>query len=143
MFFGEFNYSADEKNRIRIPSKLKTKLGSEYVLTKGTDSCLFVFKKSYFEDEFLNKLNSVPTFNVEGQKPIRLLLSSTYEPSEDAQGRFVLPGNLKDYALISKNIVFIGVGNRIEIWSEEKWNEYKGDEHNFNNVANNLSSFNV
>lgn len=141
MFFGEFKHSMDEKCRIRIPAKLKQQLGLEFVITKGTNSCLFVFPKNYFEQEFLAKLNSVPTFS-SGQKPIRMLLSSSFQPEEDAQGRFVLPQNLKEHAKILKNLIIIGVGNRIEIWSEEVWNEYKGND-DFDNIAEILGSYNV
>lgn len=143
MFFGEFNHSMDEKGRVRVPSKIKNVLGNQYVITKGTSSCLFVFTKNYFEQEFLSKLNNVPTFNAASQKPIRLLLSSTYEVEEDTQGRFILPASLKEFAQISKNLVFIGVGNRIEIWSEENWKNYKGDEHDFDSIIESLSSYNV
>lgn len=143
MFFGEYNYSIDEKNRLRIPSKLKDKLDKEYVITKGSNNCLFVFGRKYFEQEFLNKLNAVPTFDSKSQKPIRLLLSSTYEVEEDPQGRFLLPGYLKEFAGITKGITFIGVGNRIEIWSEEAYKDYKGNEHDFDALIETLSSFNV
>ena len=143
MFFGEFLHMMDEKSRVRIPSKLKNNLINGYVITKGTNSCLFIFSKEYFEKEFLVKLNNVPTFDINSQKPIRLLLSSTYEVEEDLQGRFILPAGLKEFAGITKNIVFIGVGSRIEMWNEENWNKYKGNEHKFDEIIGSLSSFNV
>ena len=143
MFFGEYHYQLDEKSRLRIPSKLKTE-SKEYVITKGTNNCLFVFSKPYFENEFLSKLASVPTFSVSGQKPVRALLSSSFEVAEDSQGRFLLPATLKDFAKISKNIVFIGVGNRIEIWSEENWNEYNDEDgKTFDNILESLSGFDI
>ena len=143
MFFGEYHYQLDEKSRLRIPSKLKSE-SKEYVITKGTNNCLFVFNKSYFENEFLSKLASVPTFSVSGQKPIRALLSSSFEVCEDSQGRFLLPSTLKDFANISKNIVFIGVGNRIEIWAEETWNDYNNEDgKTFDNIIESLSGFNI
>lgn len=143
MFFGEYKHIIDEKSRLRVPAKLKPGLNNEYVVTKGTNSCLFIFSKSYFQEQFLNKLNAVPTFNIESQKPIRMLLSSTYEVEEDGQGRFLLPSNLKEFAHINKDVVFVGVGNRIEIWSEENWNSYKGNDESFDDMANALSGFNV
>ena len=68
MFIGEYAYQLDEKNRFRIPTKLKSGLGSEIVITKGSSNSLFVFNKNYFEQEFLNKLNSVPTFDATAQR---------------------------------------------------------------------------
>ena len=143
MFFGEYHYQLDEKGRLRIPSKLRSSLLKEYVITKGTSSSLFVFDKAYFENEFLSKLSSVPTFSAGAQKPIRALLSSSFEVSEDAQGRFGLPIALKEFAKINKNIVFVGVGNRIEIWAEEIWQKYNEDGKTFDEVIESLSEFNI
>ena len=143
MFFGEYHYQLDEKSRLRIPSKLKSE-SKEYVVTKGTNNCLFVFEKAYFGNEFLSKLANVPTFSVSGQKPIRALLSSSFEVGEDSQGRFVLPATLKEFAKISKNIVFIGVGNRIEIWAEEAWQEYNSEDgKTFDNMIESLAGFDI
>lgn len=143
MFYGEFHYQLDEKGRARIPSKLKTNLSNEYVLTKGTNNCLFVFEKSYFENQFLNKLMEVPTFDLEAQKPIRALLSSSFDVLLDSQGRFCLPSTLKDYAQISKNVVFVGVGNRIEIWNEDTYNNYVCDGLDFDTKVKDLSQFKI
>ena len=143
MFFGEYKQLLDEKCRMRISAKLKRGLEKDYVITKGTNGCLFVFNKSYFETEFLEKLSKVPTFNASAQKPVRALLSSTYEVEEDSQGRFVLPTNLKEFAQISKNIVLVGSGHRIEIWSEEKWNDYMGGNLNFDDLVKDFELFNV
>ncbi len=144
MFFGEYHYQLDEKSRLRIPSKLKASLSKEYIITKGINNSLFIFGKEFFESEFLAKLTSVPTFSVSGQKPIRALLSSSFEVAEDSQGRFLLPSTLKDFAKISKNVVFIGVGNRIEVWSEENWNEYNNEDgKTFDEMVESLSEFNI
>ena len=143
MFFGEFKHSMDEKGRLRMPAKLKTVLCSEFVITKGTNSCLFVFPQNYFQQEFLQKLSHVPTFSSEGQKPIRLLLSSSNQAEEDGQGLFKLPQNLKEFAHIDKNVVFVGVGNRIEIWAEEVWNKYVGNDLDFDKISEALGSYEV
>lgn len=124
MFIGEYAYQLDEKNRFRIPTKLKTDMGSEIVITKGSSNCLFVFNKSYFQNEFLNKLNSVPTFDLNAQKALRAFYSSCFEVECDNQGRYLLPASLREHAKISKDVTFIGVGNRIEIWSSEQWKNY-------------------
>jgi len=139
MFFGEYSHSMDEKGRLRVPAKLKNLINGEYVVTKGTSSCLFLFPKAHFEQEFLTKLNNVPTFNTAQQKPIRLLLSSTYMVEEDGQGRFALPGYLKTFANLEKNVVFIGVGSRIEIWSEDAWNNYQGEASEFDDLSSALA----
>ena len=76
MFIGEYSYQLDEKNRFRIPSKMKSGLGQEIVVTKGSNKSLFVFNKDYFQQEFYSKLNQVPTFNESAQKALRAFYSS-------------------------------------------------------------------
>ncbi len=123
MFFGEYSHALDEKGRIRIPSKLKVGLG-EYVATKGVDNCIYIFSKSYFENEFLESINKVSAYSLTGQNAVRAILSSTFEIEEDAQGRFVIPASLREFAGITKNVVSVGVGKRIEIWDEQTWKDY-------------------
>lgn len=142
MFIGEYSYQLDEKNRFRIPTKLKNGLGEEIVITKGSNNSLFVFNRSYFENEFLSKLNNVPTFDSNAQKALRAFYSSCFEVLNDNQGRYLLPSSLKEHAAISKDVTFIGVGNRIEIWSSEEWKKYNGN-INFDETISTLSGFQV
>ncbi|MBR4003031.1 MAG: division/cell wall cluster transcriptional repressor MraZ [Clostridia bacterium] len=123
MFFGEYSHALDEKGRIRIPSKLKAGLG-EYVATKGVDNCIYIFSKSYFENEFLDSINRISAYALNGQNAVRAILSSTFEVEEDNQGRFVIPASLREFAGITKNVVSVGVGKRIEIWDEQTWKNY-------------------
>ncbi len=123
MFFGEYSHTLDAKCRLRLPSKLKVP-GGTYVVTKGSNNCLFVFDKQYFDNEFMSKLSHVPTFDLVGQKSLRAFMSSCYLVEEDSQGRWVLPSALKEHAQIDKDIVIVGVGNRMEIWAYDKWHAY-------------------
>ena len=142
MFIGEYAYQLDEKNRFRIPTKLKTDIGSEIVITKGSSNSLFVFNKAYFEQEFLNKMNSVPTFDANAQKALRAFYSSCFEIECDNQGRYLLPASLRDHAKISKDVTFIGVGNRIEIWSSEEWKNYNNIS-DFDSIISELGKFDI
>ena len=74
---------------------------------------------------------ALPLFDEEAQKPVRKFLSSAFEAEEDGQGRILLPKELISYAGITKNIVFVGVGNRIEIWAEEIWDKENSDDEKF------------
>ena len=143
MFFGQYNYQLDEKNRVRIPSKLRKELTEGYVITKGTTHSIFIFDRQYFQDQFVAKLNNIPTFDIEAQRPIRALLSSSYEVEEDKQGKFVLPTNLKEFANINKNIVFVGVGQRLELWSEENWNKYVACDDSIDQVLGELGKYEI
>lgn len=140
MFFGEFNHSLDAKSRLRLPSKLKT--STNYVVTKGSNECLFVFDKEYFDNEFMEKLKHIPTFDSAGQKSLRAFMSSCFEVEEDAQGRWVLPQALKTYAKIDKEVVIIGVGNRMEIWAKQVWENYLS-QVDYGEMLNDLAKYDV
>ncbi|MBP5651270.1 MAG: division/cell wall cluster transcriptional repressor MraZ [Clostridia bacterium] len=140
MFYGEYSHSLDGKNRFRLPKQLKN--STEFVITKGNEGCLFVFEKAYFNTTFAKGLESVPTFDVDAQKVLRLFLSSCHEVSEDNQGRLLLPASLKEYAKISKDIVLLGVGNRVEIWAKEKWEKYSASS-NFDELSASLKNYSL
>jgi len=122
MFFGEYHLQLDDKNRMRIPNKLRNLIGEEYYLLHGTSGCLFVMPPDEFE-KIAEKIDSIPLSNLKAQDAVRKIMSSLIIPEEDSQNRFILPQKARDYAGIQKQVVFIGVNKRIEIWSEEKYIE--------------------
>lgn len=131
MLIGTYRHSIDEKKRMRVPPKFKAELGSNFIITKGTDKNLFVFSRQQFEALY-EKLTSLPLFDEEAQKPIRKFLSSAFEAEEDGQGRVLLPKELLSYAGITKNLVTVGLGNRAEIWAEEVWDKVDSQPADFN-----------
>ena len=125
MFYGEYRHQLDEKGRFRIPAKLKSglhKICADYVITKGRNGCLYIMPES--EAENMIKQDAVHTDKFKLERYYREIYSSYTPSAEDNQGRMLLPQNLKSHAGISKNIVTIGTGDRIELWSEEKWDSY-------------------
>lgn len=127
MLIGSYRHSIDAKKRMRMPSKFKSSLGANFVITKGTCGNLFVFSSEEFSALY-EKMTALPLFDEEAQKPIRKFLSSAFEAEEDNQGRILLPKELISYAHITKNLVFVGVGNRVEIWAEEVWDKMNEDD---------------
>ena len=137
MLIGTYRHSIDSKKRMRIPSKFKGELGSNCIITKGTGTNLMVFSGEGFQDLY-ERLSNLSIFDDAAQKPVRKFLSSAFEAEEDAQGRILLPKELALHAEITKNIVFVGVGNRVEIWAEEIWDkmqEEDGEETDFTVLA--------
>ena len=122
MLIGLYRHSIDAKKRMRMPSKFKTALGANFIITKGNKQNLFVFSNEQFSALY-EKMIALPLFDEEAQMPVRRFLSSAFETEEDAQGRFLLPKELALFANITKNIVLVGVGNRVEIWAEEVWDK--------------------
>lgn len=143
MLLGTYFYTVDEKGRIRMPQKLKSQLGEDFVVTKGSNGCLFVFSQEELKSAIYDKLKELPLTAIEAQKPLRMIMSSAFEVQEDSAGRFMLPSILRDFAQINKNIVIIGVGSRCEIWSEEKWNEYNESALGFDESFAKLGEFNI
>jgi len=94
------------------------------MVTKGTAGCLFLFSQNELETTIYEKLQSVPMSDLEASRPLRLVFSSAQEIEEDNQGRTMLPKNLREFAKLGKDIVFLGVGNRAEIWSKEVYDKY-------------------
>ncbi|MBQ7453043.1 MAG: division/cell wall cluster transcriptional repressor MraZ [Clostridia bacterium] len=124
MLIGTFRHQVDEKKRMRVPSKLKESLGVGFIITKGTNGCLFAFSQDSFNEEVVEKTKNLSMFDAEVQKPLRILMSSAFETEEDNQGRILIPQELRTFASITKKIVFVGVGSRVEIWAEEVWDKY-------------------
>ena len=123
MLYGEHHHQIDQKGRIRIPAKIKAALGENFIVTKGTAGCLFLFSQPELGN-LHEKLKNVPLSDNEAQRPLRLIFSSASELDEDNQGRFLLPKNLREWASIQKDLVVIGVGTRAEIWAKEEYERY-------------------
>jgi len=129
MFMGEYQHNIDSKGRLIVPAKFREGLGTTFVITKGLDSCLFVYTNDEWKI-FEEKIKKLPLTNKDVRKFVRFFFSGAVECETDNQGRVVIPQNLREYAGIKKEIISIGVSNRIEIWSKENWIEYN-DEENF------------
>lgn len=123
MFKGIYYHQIDEKGRLRIPAKLKAQLGDKYFITRGGLGSLVIASEDYFEENIFSKIKDIDYTDVEAMKLIRAVTSFMFDIEEDNQGRFVLPPVLREYANIIKNVVTIGAGNVIEVWSEERFNQ--------------------
>ena len=141
MLFGEYYHQLDEKNRMRIPSKLKDELGACY-LVKGSNHCLYLLPSETMEI-VLAKVQDVPMFSP-AQDTLRALFSSATKVEEDGQGRVMIPASLREYAGITKDIVTIGVGTRCEVWSKEHWVEHSTQlNSNFDNIVSELEKYGI
>ncbi len=129
MFTGMFEHQLDDKNRLRIPSKFKKELAGEdgkrpYSFFRGKNNCICVMT----DEEMNETLSSLASEGLsESSKITRAIFSSICQAEEDSQGRIVLPMSLRKMAGIQKEIVTLGVGNRLEIWAAERYYEYMDD----------------
>ena len=117
MFMGEYNHSIDAKGRLIVPSKFRDQLGSEFVVTKGLDGCLFVYSHEEWQ-RIEESLREKPLTSKDARKFLRFFFAGAATCEVDKQGRINLPANLREYAGIDKEVVSVGVFSRVEIWSK-------------------------
>ena len=120
MFMGEYNHTIDAKGRLIVPSKFRESLGDVFVVTKGLDGCLFVYDNEEW-NVFEEKLKSLPLTNKDARTFVRFFLAGAAEVEVDKQGRILVPGVLREFAGLKKDVVLIGVASRIEIWDRERF----------------------
>ncbi len=128
MLIGEYEHSLDAKGRLIMPAKIREDIGEKFIVTKGLDGCLFGFSQNEWTN-FEEKLKTLPLTNKNARDFVRFFLSGAIECEIDKQGRFLIAGNLREYAMMEKEVVIIGVGTRIEIWNKDKWKIYNSDEN--------------
>ncbi len=124
MFIGEYEASLDEKGRVAVPTKFRSTLKGKAVVTRGLDGSLFLYPLAEWKT-MAEKLASLPISTANTRAFSRLMLAGAMEVEFDKQGRIILPSYLKEFAGLLKRVVFAGLYNRIEIWSEERWKVYK------------------
>ncbi|WP_019005196.1 division/cell wall cluster transcriptional repressor MraZ [Cohnella laeviribosi] len=143
MFLGEYQHSIDDKGRIIIPAKFREALGTDFIVTRGLDNCLFVYPRSEW-NAFEQKLKQLPLMKSDARSFTRFFFSGASECEWDKQGRVTLPGHLREYAKLEKECVVIGVSNRVEIWDKSTWDAYKEQsEESFAEIAEKLVDFDL
>ncbi len=143
MFIGEYQHSIDPKKRLAVPSKFRVELENRVVITRGLDKCLFVYPMKVWQ-ELAEKLGAIPMGESATRSFVRLMLAGAADVETDKQGRILIPDYLKEYAGLDRNVVIAGIYNRLEIWDEKKWNEYKKNaEKNSDEIAEQLGKLGV
>lgn len=142
MFYGEYEHSIDRKGRLILPAKFrevaKANFIEKFFVTRGLDKCLFMFSEEEWKTQE-QKFKTLSFTKKETRKFNRVYFSGAVDIQIDSQGRFIVPQYLKDFAGIKKDVVIIGVANRIEIWSKDIWQEfYNQSRDSFEDIAEKL-----
>ena len=122
LLLGNVQHALDDKNRIRLPAKYREKLGNEYILMPGSAGCIYVYP-SEAEEKFVRVVEEISELDPEHAEWIRSLTEFAAVVEADTQGRFMLPPDLIKIADIKKDIRIIGTINKVEIWSEERYQQ--------------------
>ena len=125
MLKGEYSHNIDAKGRMNFPTKLREILGTTFYVTKGLDQpCLTVCSAAEWE-RLAAKVAAIP--ESKGGQLRRWLFSGAGVLTPDKQGRVLIPQDLRQFAGLEKDVVLVGVGSRVEIWSKDKWEAMNSD----------------
>lgn len=121
MLLGNFLARLDlKKGRTALPKSFRKLLGEKVIITAGFDNSLMIIGQSNWQKvvgEVINK----PFVMSPARQTDRFLLGNAFEIKLDSQGRFIIPPALRSLANLSQDIVFVGMGNRVEVWDQEGW----------------------
>jgi MraZ protein len=124
MFMGSFLYKMDNKGRVMIPPQFKQDLGKKFIITRGFENCLFLYSLSEWE-RISNELSKIPLSSKESRYFLRIWFSSAVEIETDGYSRILIPSDFRKFANLNREIYFIGVYNRIELWDSKMWENYR------------------
>ncbi len=121
MLIGSYVGSLGEKRRVAVPKKFLTELGERPILAKWYEDCLILVSENFWE-ELLQRLTGESKVLRLGVRDIeRFILGSAFEAEADTQGRIIIPEVLANYAGLTKELVFVGLTDRVEIWEKNVW----------------------
>lgn len=124
MFIGEFLHTLDDKNRISLPAKMRKEMGKTVVLTPGLDGCLFMFTENEWK-KIAEKLSESSLLQADNRSFNRYMFGGATISPIDTAGRILLPDFLISRAGLKSKVMLIGVQNRVEVWNDKAWQEYK------------------
>lgn len=145
MFLGIYEHSMDDKGRLSIPSRfreilLEKQVPERLIVTQGLDQCLFGYSLDEWK-KFEEKIVSRPLAKSDDRYFVRRLFAGAVDCSLDKQGRIMLPANLRTFADLKREAVVVGVSNRMEIWSPERWRHYVENGKPLEEIAEQLQDF--
>ena len=127
MFYGEYSHAIDNKGRLILPSRIREVAQAHFVekffVTRGLDTCLFMFAEEEWR-AVEQKFKTMSFTRQDARRFNRLYFSGAVEVVPDKQGRILIPAYLKEFAGIRRDVIILGVSNRIEIWDKTRWQEF-------------------
>ena len=144
MLIGEYTHTIDDKNRVSLPSKFRTLMGKKIVVTPGLDQCLFAFTQKEWQRIADKLAENASMLSADMRSFTRYMFGGASEAEVDNIGRVLIPDFLRERANLKTKVVLIGVQNRIELWNDKQWAEYKkGVERQADGLAEKLSGLGI
>jgi MraZ protein len=144
MLIGEYIHAIDDKNRVSMPAKFRNVFGKKMILTPGLDNCLFLFTDKEWQRISEKLIESSSMLSTDTRSFTRYMFGGASEVEVDSAGRILIPEFLKERISLKSKVAMVGVHNRVEIWSEKGWTEYKrGVEKRADSLAEKLSELGI
>ncbi len=138
MLLGKYEHAIDSKGRVTLPSGFRQEFEKGLVVTKGLDDCLFLYPLKRWE-EIESKVRETGMSREDARLFSRIFFSSAGHLVPDAQGRILIPNQLREAAGLKKEVVIVGLSDRAEIWDPKVWEEYRrGAEESYEQKAEEL-----
>ncbi len=143
MFMGEFRHNVDTKGRLIIPSKIREQCDTSVVITRGFEGCLALYTQEGWNN-YYTKLQALPKNKKEARLFVRMVTSRASECEFDKLGRVNIPLVLRQDGSLEKECVIVGVGDHVEIWDSEAWNNYYDEsKDSFDEISESLDGFEI
>ena len=120
MFLGRYAHSLDAKGRLAIPARFREALAEGLVLTRGIDRCLSLYPMAAWLP-LAERVSALPITDPDARNFRRMVFAEAVNLELDAQGRILVPPELRRYAALEREAVVVGVHTAIEVWSPERW----------------------
>ena len=126
-FRGTFDHTLDAKNRLTVPARYRAALAEGVVLAMPVDlkPCVGVWRAGAVRDLHPRALAELPPLSSRLTELERFFYGSSHDAELDAAGRIMVPGFLGEYAALTKDVVVVGVGDRLELWDRAAWGEHQ------------------
>ena len=122
MLYGEYDHAIDDKGRVTVPAKFRSRLDGGLVVTKGIDPCLWLYPADVWA-ELAQEINGLPVTDPKAREFKRQAFGGASHSVPDRQGRVILPPYLREYADLDNQAVIIGLFDHCEIWNPRRWRE--------------------
>lgn len=127
MLIGQYVNKITKKGRTALPSTYRKKIGQEAIVAKWYEGCIVIISKKNWQSHIQRLTGKENFLTLPIRDTDRFILGSAFEIKFDSQGRFVVPKTLRDYAGFRDELIYLGLGERIEIWDKNKWEEREKD----------------
>ncbi len=124
MLIGQYSTKAESNGRVILPKKIRKNFAKKVIISRGYDNCLLLIDPDNFSQVTKDILRR-SFLDPDQRDTERFLLGSAFEVEIDKQGRIIIPEALRQYSKIEDEVVFVGLANRVEIWSKAVWQKHQ------------------